>query len=151
MKQFRAQTIIDAPPEAIWEILTDAPSYPEWDPNMERLEGRIALGEKITAHTKISDRAFPVTVSVFEPGQMMVTPVALGHWSATELGTKYDDRIIEHAALLQINKQCGCASVHFPHRSLDVRFDRTMVIPVTMIKLDEAHTSFCEPACQQAV
>ena len=72
MKEFSATTTIAAAPERIWEILTNAAAYPEWDPNMERLEGTIALGQKVTAHTKISDRAFPVTVSTFEPGRKMV-------------------------------------------------------------------------------
>lgn len=72
MKEFIASTTIKASPETIWAILTDAPGYPEWDPNVDRIEGRIAPGEKITAFTKLSPgRAFPVTVSEFVPGQKM--------------------------------------------------------------------------------
>ena len=69
--EFSAEITISAPAETIWAILTDAPKYPEWDPNMDRLEGTVAPGEKITAHTKISDRAFPVTVSEFVPNKTM--------------------------------------------------------------------------------
>ena len=69
--EFSAEITISAAPKTIWAILTDAPKYPEWDPNMDRLEGTVALGEKITAHTKISDRAFPVTVSEFVPNKTM--------------------------------------------------------------------------------
>ena len=73
MKEFSATTTIDATPETIWAVLTDGAAYPEWDPGMVRLEGRIALGQKITAYTKISpDRAFPVRVTDFVPGQRMV-------------------------------------------------------------------------------
>lgn len=72
MKEFSASTLINATPEAVWAILTDAASYPDWDPGMIRLEGTIGLGEKITAYTKISpDRAFPVTVSSMSPNQSM--------------------------------------------------------------------------------
>ncbi len=39
---------------------------------MERIEGAFALGEKITFHTKLSDRAFPVKVTTFEPGAKLV-------------------------------------------------------------------------------
>lgn len=53
MKEFRASTTIEAAPETIWTILTDAARYPEWDPGVDRIEGRIALGEKITAHSKL--------------------------------------------------------------------------------------------------
>lgn len=71
--QFQAQRTINASAEKIWAILTDASKYPEWDPNMIRLEGEVAPGKKVTAHTKINpDRAFPATVSEFEPNRRMV-------------------------------------------------------------------------------
>jgi hypothetical protein len=73
MKTFSATTIINASPDTIWTILIDAKGYPTWDPGMDRLEGTIAAGQKITAYTKLSpQRAFPVTVSEFVPGQRMV-------------------------------------------------------------------------------
>ena len=72
MKEYRATTTIEASPETIWTILTDAAGYPEWDPGVDRIEGRIAPGEKITAFTNLSPgRAFPVKVSEFVPGQRM--------------------------------------------------------------------------------
>jgi hypothetical protein len=72
MKVYSATTMIDASPETIWAILTDGARYPEWDPGAERVEGRIALGEKITAYTKLSPgRAFPVKITEFVPGQKM--------------------------------------------------------------------------------
>ncbi|MCI0440393.1 MAG: SRPBCC domain-containing protein [Chloroflexi bacterium] len=72
MKQFRVTKTINAPPETIWAILTDAPSYPEWDPGMIRLEGRIAPGEKVKAVTRLNPkRAFPAKVSEFVPNQTM--------------------------------------------------------------------------------
>jgi len=73
MKEYRASTTINASPEKIWAILTDAAKYPEWDPSADRIEGRIALGETVTAYTKLSPgRAFPAKVTVFEPGRKMV-------------------------------------------------------------------------------
>lgn len=72
MKEYTATTTIQASPETIWTILTDAPRYPEWEPSVDRIEGQIAPGEKITAYTKLSPgRAFPVTVTEFIPGQKM--------------------------------------------------------------------------------
>jgi hypothetical protein len=72
MKAYSATTTIKASPEAIWAILTNGAAYPEWDPNAERIEGRIASGEKITAFTKLSPgRAFPVKVTEFVPGRKM--------------------------------------------------------------------------------
>ena len=73
MKAFSVTKTIEATPETIWVILTDAPSYPQWDPGMDRIEGDIASGEKIKVFTKLSPgRAFPATVTNFVPGQKMV-------------------------------------------------------------------------------
>ena len=72
MRTFSASTTIEASPERIWAILTDAPAYPEWDPGVDRIEGKIAPGEKITAFSKLSPgRAFPVKVTEFVPGRQM--------------------------------------------------------------------------------
>lgn len=75
--EFSATTVIDAPPMAVWTVLTDAERFPTWEPNVTRVEGRIAPGERITVHTALSDRAFPVTVSTFEPGRQMVWSSAM--------------------------------------------------------------------------
>lgn len=73
MLVYSATTSIAASAETIWAILTDAASYPQWDPNADRIEGNIAPGEKITAYTKLSpERAFPVNVTEFVPNQKMV-------------------------------------------------------------------------------
>jgi hypothetical protein len=72
MKVYHATTTIEASPEVIWAILTNAAGYPEWDPGVDRIEGRIAPGEKITAFTKLNPgRAFPAKVTEFLPGRKM--------------------------------------------------------------------------------
>ncbi len=72
-KEFSASATINAPAARIWEILTDAAAYPEWDPFCEKIDGRIAKGETIRAFTKLSPgRAFPVKVAGFEPGERML-------------------------------------------------------------------------------
>jgi hypothetical protein len=73
MKEFSASTTINAAPEKVWAILMDLAKYPEWDPVAERIEGRVALGEKITAYTKLSPgRAFPAKVTELVPERKMV-------------------------------------------------------------------------------
>lgn len=73
MKEFSATTTIQASPETIWAVLTNAPAYPEWEPMADRIEGRIAPGETVTAYTKLSPgRAFPAKVTEFVPGRKMV-------------------------------------------------------------------------------
>lgn len=73
MKTFAASTFIRSTPENIWEILTDASRYTTWNTTVDKVEGRIAPGQKITVHAKVSPgRAFPVTVTEFVPSRKMV-------------------------------------------------------------------------------
>jgi hypothetical protein len=72
MKSYDATATIQASPEAIWAILTDAPGYQVWDSGVVRVDGRIAPGEKITVVSKANPgRSFPVKVTEFTPGQRM--------------------------------------------------------------------------------
>jgi hypothetical protein len=72
MKVYEARTVCRAPRERIWALLTDAPGYPAWNPTIARLEGRIALGEKLVLHVKASGRAFALEVTALVPEQRMV-------------------------------------------------------------------------------
>jgi hypothetical protein len=73
VKAYDAAATIDAPPEAVWSILTDAPAYSQWDSGVQKVEGRIAPGEKIKVVSEANPgRAFPVEVTQFEPGRSMV-------------------------------------------------------------------------------
>ncbi len=72
MKVYSVARTIDATPEAVWAILADASTYHEWDPGLDRLEGRIAPGEAVKVYTKLSPgRTFPVKVAEFVPGEKM--------------------------------------------------------------------------------
>jgi hypothetical protein len=73
MLTYSASTTINATPEVVWDILTDAAHYTEWDENMLKLEGRIAPGEALTIYTKLDpQRAFKPGVVEFEPQRKMV-------------------------------------------------------------------------------
>lgn len=72
MKSYEAAATINASPEAIWAILTDAPGYAAWDSGVVGVEGTIAPGEKVKVTSKANPkRAFPVKVTKFEPGRSM--------------------------------------------------------------------------------
>jgi hypothetical protein len=75
MKEFAAKTSIRATPERIWTLLTDAAGYVRWNNTVEKVEGKIALGERVTLYPKINPgRAFPVKVVRFQtPRQMLWT------------------------------------------------------------------------------
>jgi hypothetical protein len=73
VKSFAARTTIQATPEAVWQILVDAPGYPGWNTTVTRVDGRIALGEKVTVHAKVAPgRAFAVKVVGFDAPRRMV-------------------------------------------------------------------------------
>lgn len=73
MRADDATATIEASPDAIWTLLTDAPGYTAWDSGVDRVDGRIAPGEKITVFSKVNPgRAFPVKVTEFAPGKKMV-------------------------------------------------------------------------------
>jgi len=75
MKAFAVKTSIRATPELIWSLLTDAAGYTRCNNTVEKVDGKIALGERVTVRPKINPgRAFPVKVSEFEaPGRMVWT------------------------------------------------------------------------------
>ena len=44
MKELRTETEIDAPPEQVWQVLTDFRAYPEWNPFIRSIEGEPKVG-----------------------------------------------------------------------------------------------------------
>lgn len=71
--EYESSASINATPEQIWEIITDAPGLSQWDSGVERVEGTIAPGNKIKVFSEANPgRGFSVTVTEFEPGRRMV-------------------------------------------------------------------------------
>ena len=72
MRHYESTALIDARPEHIWALLTDAPGYAAWDSGVVRVEGRIAPQERIKVVSEANPkRAFPVTVTEFAPAERM--------------------------------------------------------------------------------
>ena len=72
MKFYEAEVSIDAPASAVWEVLADGEGFVDWESGVERFEGTMALGEKVTVYSEVSPgRAFPVTVVEFAPDRRM--------------------------------------------------------------------------------
>ena len=73
MKHYEAAADIAAPAERVWQVLTDARAYPDWDSGVERVEGDIRPGATIKVHSEANPgRAFPVKVAELEPARRMV-------------------------------------------------------------------------------
>ena len=72
MKSYEATSTIQAPPDAVWAVLTDASTYTDWDSGVKRIEGTIAPGEKLKVESEANPgRAFPAKVTQFEPAKNM--------------------------------------------------------------------------------
>jgi hypothetical protein len=50
MKELFTTVAIRARPEAVWATLIDGPGYARWNPEINRVDGRFSLGEKIKAY-----------------------------------------------------------------------------------------------------
>lgn len=73
MKRFATSIEINAPAERVWALLTDAKAYPSWNSTVDKVDGDIAAGQKVTVYAKATPgRAFPLKVSTFEPATRMI-------------------------------------------------------------------------------
>ena len=48
METVTAAAWIDAPPRAVWAVLTDLDRYPEWNPLFPQAAGDLAVGRRVT-------------------------------------------------------------------------------------------------------
>jgi hypothetical protein len=73
MTTYSVSRTIKARPEAVWALITDGTRYPEWNPAVLSLSGRIADGEQIELVSIVNpDRKFKLNVGSVEPPRSMV-------------------------------------------------------------------------------
>ncbi|MGS0683602.1 SRPBCC family protein [Nakamurella sp. GG22] len=63
---------IDDGPRAVWDVLTDFPAYPEWNPFMNRIDGTAEVGRRLVVHLAGKGgrgTTFRPTVLVSTPGE----------------------------------------------------------------------------------
>lgn len=70
--EYRASAAIAATAAEVWAVVTDVARWHEWDPNVVRVDGEVVPGGRVTVHTTLSDRAFPVRVSELDAPRRMV-------------------------------------------------------------------------------
>lgn len=64
---------INATPQRIWGLLTNAADFSRWNSTVESIEGNIAQGEKIKLRAKIAPgRVFNLAIKEFVPSQKLV-------------------------------------------------------------------------------
>ncbi len=63
MRSYEASSLIEATPEQVWPVLTDTATWPDWDSGVTKVDGRLALGEKLSITVAANPgRVFPVKV-----------------------------------------------------------------------------------------
>ena len=73
MRSYEASSFIDAMPDRVWPVLTDAAAWPSWDSGVTRVEGRVALGETLSVAVEANPgRSFPVKVTQLSAPERMV-------------------------------------------------------------------------------
>ncbi|MEM9998426.1 MAG: SRPBCC domain-containing protein [Bacteroidota bacterium] len=73
MNAFQTAIDIHAPASIVWHLLTEGRAWPQWNPTVTRLDGHIALGQKVTVYSTVNPgRAFPLKVVDYVPERRMV-------------------------------------------------------------------------------
>ena len=72
MKSFTAAETINATPEQLWQILTDAGAYGDWDNGISTVEGSIAEQAHIKVHPTGEATTHEVTITEATPERRMV-------------------------------------------------------------------------------
>lgn len=71
--RFATRIDIRARPESVWKVLTDLAAYPSWNSTVDKVEGTLALGQKVTVFAKSAPgKAFPVKVTELDAPRKMV-------------------------------------------------------------------------------
>lgn len=75
IQEYETSTTIDAPPDLVWQALTDAASYGDWNSEIVGIDGTLAPAARVRARVKLGSgavRKVPQRVVVFDPPRMMV-------------------------------------------------------------------------------
>jgi hypothetical protein len=71
-KEIHTEIDIDADPAAVWEVLVDLASYPDWNPMVKKASGKVQVGERLNLHYEPEGqkkRNFKPLLLVVEPGR----------------------------------------------------------------------------------
>jgi uncharacterized protein YndB with AHSA1/START domain len=72
LRPFEASTTIEASPDQVWAVLADSAGWSQWDSGVDGVDGVLAPGKRVTVRSSVAPgRAFPVTVTRFEPGECL--------------------------------------------------------------------------------
>jgi hypothetical protein len=71
MPEIRTELHIPAPPAAVFDVMKELAAWPEWNPNVARIEGRGRVGERLSLYLSRGPGRKPVrvaaTITRFDP------------------------------------------------------------------------------------
>jgi len=73
VREIITEITIAAPPEKVWEILMDFPSYGDWNPFVTAIDGESKVGEQLAASLRLpggKTRGFKPKVTAVEPERL---------------------------------------------------------------------------------
>lgn len=100
MKSFNTSIVIDATANEVWGALADVGNWTSWNTTVDKVDGKVGLGEKITVYAKASPgRAFPLKVAEYSPPERMVwkggMPLGLFTGKRTYTVTPHSENSVE--------------------------------------------------------
>lgn len=72
MRELRTEIEIAAPPERVWEVVSDFDAYPEWNPFIRSIEGDAEVGSRLSVRIEppgARGMTFKPTVRAVEPAR----------------------------------------------------------------------------------
>ena len=76
MREIRTEIEIDAPADAVWQVLTDFTAFPEWNPFIRSAEGALVAGE----HIAVTLQPPGHKATSFRPALLSVEPARGFRW-----------------------------------------------------------------------
>ena len=76
MKELRTEIEIQATAERVWQLLTDFPSFPQWNPFIRKASGNIRVGERLEVKLQPSG----ASAMTFRPTVLKVEPNREFRW-----------------------------------------------------------------------
>ena len=74
MRELHTEIIIDAPPERVWQVLTDFAAFPDWNPLLREIRGELVVGKRLYVKLALGKHAVPIKPVVVrvEPNRALV-------------------------------------------------------------------------------
>jgi uncharacterized protein YndB with AHSA1/START domain len=75
IQEYDTSASIDAPPDIVWKVLTDAATYHEWNLEIVGVDGTFSLHARVLAHVKLGSgaiRKVPQRVTAFDAPRTMI-------------------------------------------------------------------------------